>query len=424
MHESPLPSSKGVATAPYPARDIQQSSEIQAPRGMTPETLWSQVTNTAPFIENGTSDAGAPSTLAAPVSLKIQAYLKHPAVQTLRAWNAARSTEDARKDSAELTHPDYFALCLAAHHATVATFVPTDVDNQIRFKLWSPALDDATLRNMAEQVLESKTWPSSPLTAREVRSPESGETLSGHDGEWLSTAVPAYAVHRTRDPKLAADIAVEIRAEIAREARIFADLRARRDGIGLLKAATLIAHNLGDFDRVIEMWNLHSEMALRLPDGCRSLLTEARAINKEMMAEENHRHFALRKPRAIRARPEYWLPLGPFFDEWGLKIGTQARAQADALSPEQVAEVAEALIDGWQWFRKTKGSAAPVGYTRALAGLIEGFPGGANALSEYLPATLARTFKSGELRSLISIPRERFEAQWEQLALNSIKRPN
>ncbi len=27
---------------------------------------------------------------------------------------------------------DYFALCLACHHATVATFVPTDVDTKIR----------------------------------------------------------------------------------------------------------------------------------------------------------------------------------------------------------------------------------------------------------------------------------------------------
>ena len=31
----------------------------------------------------------------------------------------------------------YFALCLACHHATVGTFVPTDVDTKIRGILWA-----------------------------------------------------------------------------------------------------------------------------------------------------------------------------------------------------------------------------------------------------------------------------------------------
>jgi hypothetical protein len=36
----------------------------------------------------------------------------------------------------ELALEDYFAVCMAAHHSTVATFVPTDVDSKIRGQLW------------------------------------------------------------------------------------------------------------------------------------------------------------------------------------------------------------------------------------------------------------------------------------------------
>ena len=45
---------------------------------------------------------------------------------------------------------DYFALCIACHHSTVATFVPTDVDAKIRGLLWRKTRDLGVLRRMAD----------------------------------------------------------------------------------------------------------------------------------------------------------------------------------------------------------------------------------------------------------------------------------
>jgi len=48
---------------------------------------------------------------------------------------------------------DYFALCLACHHATVATFIPTDVDTKIRGILWQASRDRDVLRGMLRVAL-------------------------------------------------------------------------------------------------------------------------------------------------------------------------------------------------------------------------------------------------------------------------------
>ena len=45
---------------------------------------------------------------------------------------------------------DYFALCLACHHATVATFVPTDVDTKIRGMAWRETSDVEVLKPMLQ----------------------------------------------------------------------------------------------------------------------------------------------------------------------------------------------------------------------------------------------------------------------------------
>ena len=129
------------------------------------------------------------------------------------------------------------------------------------------------------------------------------------------------------------------------------------------------------------------------------------------MAEENHRHFALRKPRALRKSRDLIVPIGPFFDAWGRRVGKHIN-----LSFEDIAEIVECLIEGWH---KLDGKA--YGYARALSGIESVFPGGLNQLSNYLPARAAREMRSGPLRALIAVSQDRFEKQWNHKALQFFK---
>jgi hypothetical protein len=382
-------------------------SETRAPRkGIAPRLLIEQVRNTAPYVfTEQDSDLAAGH------------------LQTIRE-SAARLRAEPE---AELDPLEYFRLCLAAHWTTVATFVPTDVDVHIRFKLWNPALPIETLVAMAELVLSTRGvqgWDSRVLSRRFVTSPRSGRVISGHDGEWFSVAAAAYGALRSREADTAARLAAAILEEVWKQAEVYEEIRETGDGLEVLRCATLIAHNLGDLNRVIEQWNLPSEDPLReavyqvgheeegrlrrgalAQAGQASSLSQALMINKRQAAVENHRHFALRGPRCLRRSPKLLLGIGPFFDDWG-------RLVARELSPEGVGEVAHALIAGWE---KLPGT---IGYPRALAGMIEAFPGGLNELCHYLPARQARAIKSGALRQLSSVPRSRFEAQWASIALH------
>lgn len=352
-------------------------------KGIQPALLLSQVENTAPFLF---LDAFGEDS-------------NQPHVGFLRAFR--------RGDAAIEGHVDYFRLCLSAHHSTVASFVPTDVDNAIRSKLWEGTLPTETLDEMACVVLESELWSGRALTTRYVEHDQGGASLSGLQGEWFSTAVAAYGALRKRAPKRAEAVLARIHAEVEREERIILELEKKGDVLRLLKTSTVIAHNLGDLDRVIDLWNLSDEDALK-----RSLYKRGHSLefpsgraglwNKAHMAVENHRHLALRGPRALRGHWEWLLPIGPFFDDWGMKI-------ALGLPPEAVGKVAEALVDGWNKIPHT------TGYPRALAGILEAFPGGASALRRNLPAKIFRNLEAGRLRSLVSVPRTRFEMAWSHL---------
>lgn len=381
---------RGLFSRPSPTGEIPR-------RGIAPGALLQQVRNTAPFL----FEPGWEPPRTAPY---------------LAILRNAAATLDAQPFREQLfDHYAYFELCLAAHHGTVATFVPTDVDNQIRFKLWSPQLPLETIVAMAELVEASRGWDYRPVSTRWVASPASGERVSGHEGEWFSTAVAAYGALRRRAPERAAHLASLMVDELARQARIFSDLKRAKDGIGLLKAATLIAHNLGDLDRVVDMWNLpqddpfvavaykagHAESKAAPPE-----LAAAGALNKAYMAEENHRHFALRVPRCLRRSADLLLPVAPFLDDWGSLV-----ARYPAYAPEEIGGVAEALVDGWERL------AGPIGYARALAGMEQTFPGGLSELAHNMPRRNAAKLKAGALRSLVSIPRARFEGHWNHVAL-------
>jgi hypothetical protein len=355
-------------------------------RGIDPEILLSHVKNTAPFIFTQSS----PST---------------PYLDFVR-----------NSKTQKLSHFEYFQLCLSSHYSTVATFVPTDVDNQIRKNLWDQPLANEITDAMAELVLDSLNWDFRPVTARYQEGKNS--YTSGHQGEWFSVAVGAYACQKNRNPASAELLLQAILEETKTQAKIFEHWKKEKNGLALLRTCTILAHNLGDLDRVIDQWNLPEEDSLRTAvyklgheekstfGSLQKNLLEAGTLNKAFMASENHRHYPLRKPKSLRRSWDQMLPIGPFFDDWGSKIGSHL-----IMEPEEKAEVAEALLEGFQRLSSPK---VPLfGYARALKGLQEGFP----RLNDYLPSKSIKLLQKGLVPEIQRSSKITFESQWAKKAL-------
>ncbi|MBL7714367.1 MAG: hypothetical protein JNL01_02800 [Bdellovibrionales bacterium] len=373
-----------------------ESRELR--RGIDPKTLLEGVRNTIPYFFDETTQVTWPG---------FSDFLKnHPQ---------------------DLSHSQYFRLCLTAHWVTVGSMVPTDVDMQIRVKLWNPSLTPEAggeLDRMLDLVLEAKTWDWGPFCHRQVVSPESGKRLGGHEGEWFSIAAGAYCAIKKKNPKRAHEISQAIQDETRRHAEIYQDLKKARDGIGLLKAATLIAHNLGDLDRVIDLWGLDESDSLRAAvfelghpprqsgEGpslkkIHEVLFEAGELNKHAMAAENHRHFALRKPRALRTSPDFLLEVAPFWDPWGERL-----AKHPGISQEGLAEIVEALIEGHERLPKSPMTFA---YPRALRSIFETYPGGEAALIEHVGNRARAYLKQGPLRQAMQVSYESFMKRWDEI---------
>lgn len=372
-------------------------------RGIAPDLLVSQVRNTAPYVFADDDDASAALVASRPARI-VRAFDADPTVT--------------------LSHAAYFQLCLSAHYLTCATPVPTDVDNQIRKKLWAPGMPLATALEMASFVLESHDWDFTPMSARvsfgAKGSPLEHVPLHGHYGEWFTVAVGAYAAlgaYRAADGKRLREALLEaIDRETTRHSEIFGSVWRAKDGLGALRASVSIAHNFGDLDRVVEMWDVPVADPLRLryykltasafgPE--RTLRYQGRLwtagelykslVDGSSMALENHRHFALRKPRALRTHPALRVPIGPFFDDWG-------GAVAERLEGGALDEVVDALLFGQQRMPGT------IGYARGLAGIGSRSP-------EQRERVWARLPKSAPLRKLLDTPREAVEARWAEAAL-------
>ena len=330
---------------------------------------------------------------------------------------------------AEMPHLDYFRLCLSAHFLTVGTPVPTDVDNQIRRKLWNPKLPFETAAAMAELVLDARHWPYELFSPRyQLGAPGSESArlrISGHQGEWFTVAAGAYAgLGQFQEPALRGlreRIFEEITHEIRDHADVFASLWRAGDGVGCLKASASIAHNLGDLDRVMDQWELPESDPLRVEHyklGSKAFgangklrlsgnLWVAGELYKSLidggsMAAENHRHFALRKPKVLRTRPEFLLPNGPFLDEWGTRVlGTLE------VDPDSRSEVIQALVDGW-----IRLPGVTSGYGRALHGVFEqeGYGGVLRPLKE-----------DRQRRRALEPARDAFEKRWATEALKHLE---
>lgn len=338
--------------------------------GIDPSLLREQVYRSVPFIDDSEWDNSS-------------------WVQTLRdpevlAWSL----------------PEYFRYCISAHFATVASFLPTDLDPTIRTKLWERA-SPQEIEEMGKFVLDFLSWDDSKISTRWYES-TSGLRISGHQGEWFSIAYPCLSWARRYDLSLCHSMGEAI-DDVLSDTRVVLDHIVRsEDYIAYGKTAPLVAHNLGDLNRMIDSlpaWDGASRWRKLINDD--SVFQDASRVNTQLTAVENHRHYALRPARSLRASRDLLLPIGPLFDDWGKLV-----ASHPSQSQEDLIILAEHLVDGWELLNKTQ---EIVGYARALSGLLDK----ASWIAKQVRRSTQRSLNSGLLRKQISIDQRRFELSWE-----------
>lgn len=360
--------------------------------GIAPNILLKNVENTAPFLFQGEIDtSGANRAYLA----KLVFYKKN------------------LKALAHIDLTEYFNLCLAAHWATAGTFVPTDVDNQIREGLWRHETVGAHIQKMAKLTIESWQWDYEQVTNRKTYNPARGQVMSTHEGTWLSVAIGAYnALMKNKQPALAQDVADVILAEIDKEEKLLIEQREKRDHLNFLRSTALMAHNFGDLDRVINQWQMNPEdpfyqriykLGHNLNPSYSSILVYAGQVNKAFLALENHRHMSMRQPRCLRKSHKFLIPVGPFMDQWGNTLG-----ESNLLSAEEKVEIIAAFYEGY-----TRQDHA-YGYVRAYRGLIDALPEGLESLERVLPFDFYQTLKKSKFANHAEQTREEFEVMFKQ----------
>jgi len=366
--------------------------------GIAPNILLKHVENTAPFLFEGELETSGEK----------RAYL-----EKLRFY---------KKNLKSLGHinlAEYFYVCMAAHWTTAGTFVPTDVDNQIREGLWKHQSIMKYIEKMARITIDSWTWDYSQVTNRKSYNRINNEVMSTHEGTWLSVAIGAYcALTKHKQTELAQEVADVILAEIKKEEDLLIQLREDRDHINFLRAAPLMAHNFGDLDRVMVQWNMNTEdpfckriyrLGHDLNEAYSNILVYTGQVNKEFSSKENHRHMSMRQPKCIRKSHHFLIPVGPFMDQWGEDIG-----KSELLSIEEKAEIVCALYDGF------KRQDQAFGYCRAFGALIAKLPGGMSQLEEYIPFDVMAEMKVSKFREIASASKENFEGRYIDALTNFI----
>lgn len=307
------------------------------------------------------------------------------------------------------TRDDYLALCLAAHHATVGSYVPTDVDTKIRGELWRRAQGDV-LRRRWRLAGIARGWATAGVSTR-VESTTVGP-VSGHDGEWLSVACGALgAAVLAKDAQVADEALHWIRRELEREARAFtsaaATAKSPADWLAVIRLAWILTHNVGDVDQGLSYWPADERLdaarrelaalAHEQPTRFAGAYFRAKAVY-QLVAAEGHRNYPLRTVKALRRDASLLLPLGPCLEAWGRTI-----AASPLLTDNERAEVLEALLAG---VIKVKGQ---VGYQRAVVGLAS-CKGGLAGLAKRLPAAAVRGLDDLTMRKQLTITEEAFAA--------------
>ena len=363
--------------------------------GIAPQLVLEQVKNTSAWLWEDPRAAAVTSVLD-------------------RVEDATRARDSAAAEGS----PDYLRHLLAAHYSTVATFVPTDVDTRIRHHAWVAIENAEGLALACDVVDEVAAWDARWISARTVdvsTSDPSRGSISGHDGEWLGVRAGALGRAATLGAKDVIERLVEcLDRELEREEQVFVEAwRGGAPARRVLSAATVLAHNLGDLSRVVEAWAGKADIAplrarfVRLghPDSPakRTAFVTAGALNKSMMALENHRFLALRKPRGLRTSRALLLPIGPWFDAWGETVARHAGLE-DRDRAEAIAGLLE-LHNTWP---------DQLGCVRALAGIHRATRGGLELHVPSLPARLRKDAMRGKVRDALDVESDHFDVRIER----------
>jgi hypothetical protein len=354
--------------------------------GIAPNILLKHVESTAPFLFKGELDTTG----------KERAYLAK-LIFYKKNLNALKNID--------LT--EYFHICLAAHWSTAGTFVPTDVDNQIREGLWRHGEIGKHIERMSKLTIEAWNWDYSQVTNRKSYNLSRNQVMSTHEGTWLSVAIGAYcALKKNKRDQTAQDVADVILLEVEKEEKLLLELREKRDHINFLRSTALMAHNFGDLDRVIDQWQMSDDdpfkkriykLGHKLNVAYSPILVFSGLVNKEFLSVENHRHMSLRQPKCLRQSHRYLVPVGPFMDEWGNTLGSSPE-----LTLADKAEIICALFEGY-----TRQDQA-TGYIRAFRGLTHALPDGLNTLEQHMAFDAMATIKNSKFFVLSQISREEF----------------
>lgn len=361
-------------------------------KGIAPNLLLKDVENTAPFIFKGELD----------LTGKQREYLSKLAFYK-KNLNALK----------HLNLTEYFYMCMAAHWATAGTFVPTNVDNQIREGLWKHKDAPGHLEKMARITIDSWLWDYQQVTNRKSYNPRNNQIMSTHEGTWLSVAIGAYnALKKNKREALAQEVADVILAEAEKEEKLLIELRESRDHINFLRSTALMAHNFGDLDRVIDQWEMPADDPFRLRiyklghqlnSHYSPILAYAGQINKAFLSVENHRHMSMRQPRALRRSYKFLVPVGPFMDEWGETLGASTQ-----LTLAEKGEIVAAFFEGY------KRQNLAYGYARAFGGMMRALPKGLETLEADLPFDLVLEIKKSKFHEIAFIPQEEFHDMFKK----------
>ena len=356
---------------------------------ITPQTLISQVRNTAPFL--------TPRLPAAESARLIElGHSPDGFLRILANWENILRPGLAPQEQLQ----DYFALCLACHHATVATFVPTDVDTKIRGILWHESHDRDVLRPMLHLALAARTWTEDGISARFVRG------VSGHNGEqWSAIAGGLGRLLAIGDTASAEEAQATIEDEIAREQSIF-DQAAAEPGaeLDLLRLSTALAHNRGDLKQGMGFWKRTAVTAPLMDRYSSCFGIAVRVYQDTGLAADGHRHYPLRPVKVLRNSPDTLIHISPFLDEWG---GIIAQLEDNH-------EVLAALVTGCQ---KVPGQQ---GYYRAIAGMQAASSSAFERAVARMPNTAQRQLRSAEVRKLVSVSRISFESMMRKRARTAL----
>lgn len=381
---------------------------------IAPAGLVALVRNTAPWLFDSPEALAAARATGPGGRHEFLAILHHPPVAPEHpAGDPAPGTTPPASDPARLV--EYFALCLAAHHASVASFVPTDVDSKIRGLLWRRAEDHDTLRAMFEVVCRFLQWDEEFVSRRCVTVGGAG-IVSGHDGERLSVLMGGLGrALQLECEEVAAAAESRVEAELEREAEAFRRLTAAPGAeLDLLRLAASLTHNAGDVDQGLGFWPKSAPFRARAARFTRlahentapfgGAFQKAAALYKATLACEGHRNYPLRGVKALRQSADFLLPLAPFLDEWGERLGRDPR-----LGEADVAELLEGLVSG------SRKLATQRGYYRAMAGLVAGLGSRLDGVVAKMPAATRNEFRSSEVRKLIAVPRPSFESMMRKM---------